>query len=587
MYLKAHRRMKDGKSHVYYSLSESVRLSRNRVVQRTVLHLGELNTTQQDRWQRTISVIEEDGQERQLRLFTDRDGQMPEADDVAEVRLSSLAVRRPRAFGACWVGCKLWETLGLRAFWDKALGEDRGAVPWAKVLELLVINRLSAPRSELSIHEKWFGQTAMDFLLDCEADVAEKDRLYRCLDRLLPHKAALERHLAGRWQDLFGARVEVLLYDLTSTYFEGEVSEVEKAQRGYSRDHRPDCQQLMLALVVTPEGFPLAYEVFEGNRQDVTTLTTIMEAMEAKYGRAQRVWVFDRGVVSEANLERIRAAGGRYLVGTPRSKLRAYERKLLNGEWAEVSETVKVQLIPEEGETYVLARSSTRANKERAMRVRRVRGLMRDLIRLRQALRRGGVKAETLRHRLGRLHERHPQAWRYVQIHGDGKDLRWRWDRGKLNAVAARDGAYLLRTNLTETDPAILWRQYVQLTEVEAAFRTLKTDLAIRPIWHWTSERIEAHLLVAFLSYCLWVCLKHKLRACAPGLTPWQCLDQFQRIVFVEVWFQLRDGRSVCLPRITQPDKPQALLLDQLGWRLPEQPPPKIYADQLQNVWPT
>jgi len=587
MYLKAHRRNKDGKAHVYYSLSESVRLSRTRVVQRTVLHLGELNTTQQESWQRTIAVIEEDGREQQLRLFTDREGQVPEADDVVEVRLSSLAVRRPRVFGSCWVGCKLWEALGLRAFWEQALGEDRGAVSWAKVLELLVINRLCAPRSELSIHEKWFGQTAMDFLLDCDAQVAEKDRLYRCLDRVLPHKAALEKHLAGRWRDLFGVRVDVLLYDLTSTYFEGEAEGVEQARRGYSRDHRPDCRQVVLALVVTPEGFPLAYEVFAGNRQDSTTLEAIMEAMESKYGRAQRVWVFDRGVVSEANLARLRACGGRYLVGTPRSHLRTHERRLLSGEWSQVTDAVQVQLIPEGGETYVLARSTTRAQKERAMRVRRVRGLMRDLIRLRKAVRHGGVAPAVLRHRLGRLHERHPQAWRYVLINDGGSGLRWRWDRAKLQAAAVRDGAYLLRTNLTETDPAVLWRQYTQLTEVEAAFRALKSDLAIRPIWHWTTERIEAHLLVAFLSYCLWVCLKQQLRAGAPALTPWQCLDQFQRILFVEVWFHLRDGRALCLPRITQPDPTQALLLDQLGWRLPEQPPPRIYAQQVPDVWPT
>ena len=349
MFLKAHERCKDGKRHVYYSLTESLRVSRKRVVQRTVLHLGELNTTQMERWQRTIEAIHEDGQRRQLRLFTDREGQVPvAADDVAEVLLSSLVVRRPRRFGDCWIGCKLWEELGLRAFWDEALGDQRGEVPWAKVVELLVVNRLCDPRSELFLHEKWFPQTAMDLLLDSTAAVAEKDRLYRALDRMVGHKEALERHLAERWRDLFGASFDVLLYDLTSTYFEGEAEGVEKAARGYSRDHRPDCVQVVIALVVTPEGFPLSYEVFEGNRADVTTLAAMLEQVEAKHGRARRIWVFDRGIVSEANLQSLRQRGGQYVVGTPRHRLRDYEQELLAGSWQQISESVQVQLIAED-----------------------------------------------------------------------------------------------------------------------------------------------------------------------------------------------------------------------------------------------
>src|ERR1017187_2735034 len=371
MFLKAHERCKDGKRHVYYSLTESLRVSRKRVVQRTVLHLGELNTTQVERWQRTIEAIHEDGQRRQLRLFTDREGQVPvAAEDVAEVILSSLVVRRPRRFGDCWIGCKLWEDLGLRAFWQDALGEQRGEVPWAKVVELLVVNRLCDPRSELFIHEKWFPQTAMDLLLDCGAAVAEKDRLYRSLDRMVAHKDALERHLADKWRDLFGASFDVLLYDLTSTYFEGEAEGVEKAARGYSRNHRPDCAQVVIALVVTPEGFPLSYEVFEGNRADVTTLEAMLEQVEAKHGRARRIWIFDRGIVSEANLQRLRERDGQYVVGTPRHRLHDYEKELLEGSWQRINESVQVQLIAREQETYVLARSVERAKKEEAMRPR-------------------------------------------------------------------------------------------------------------------------------------------------------------------------------------------------------------------------
>ena len=592
MFLKTHRIFKDGKHHVYYSLCESLRVSRKRVLQRRVLHLGELNTTQLERWQRTIEVIEEDGGRHQMRLFADRHREWDAAvapEDVAEVLLSSLVVRRPRQFGACWVGCKLWEELGLEEFWQQALGDEAGAVAWDKVVELLVVNRLVEPRSELFIHEKWFPQTAMSVLLDSDERVAEKDRLYRALDRMVEHKEALEEHLADRWKDLFGASFDVLLYDLTSTYFEGEAEEVDKAQRGYSRDHRPDCKQLIIALVVSPEGFPLSYEVFAGNRADVRTLEEMLEAVERKYGRARRVWIFDRGIVSEENLQRLRRRGASYLVGTPRAQLKSYEHRLLEGDWQSVSGEVEVQLIAQDNkETYVLARSRARAQKESAMRFRVVRGLMRDLIRLRRLLRHGRLKdPEKVLLQLGRLKERHQQAWRYLKISIEELRLHWRWDREGLRLAASRDGAYLLRTNLEGSDPAELWSQYIQLTEVEAVFRALKSDLAIRPIWHFTPKRVEAHVMVAFLGYCLWVCLKNKLKASAPSLTPWQLLDQFARIQMVEVWFKLRAGGCICLERITQPEAAQAALIHQLDWPLPQQPPPKIYKTDLKNVWTT
>ena len=588
MFLKTHRVRKDGKLHIYYSLCESLRVSRSRVTQRRVLHLGELNTTQLDRWQRSIETVHEDGQRHQMRLFTDREGQAPAAEDVAEVILSSLVVRRPRRFGECWVGCKLWEELGLREFWQTALTDERGQVPWAKVVELLVVNRLCAPRSELSIHEKWFGQTAMDLLLDSDASVAEKDRLYRCLDRMLAHKEVLEQHLAAKWRDLFGAEFDVLLYDLTSTYFEGEAVEVEKARRGYSRDHRPDCLQLLLAVVVTPEGFPLSYEVLSGNVRDEGTLDGALEAIERKHGVARRIWVFDRGVVSEANLQKLRERGARYVVGTARSQLKQYEQQLLGGDWQAISPEVRVQLLSEGPETFVLARSADRAKKEDAMRARQVRGLMRDLVCLRRSIRRGTIKQpDKILMRMGRLQERWPRAWPYLRVHWQEGRLCWDWDRPALRLASMRDGAYLLRTNLDERTPEALWKMYVQLTEVETVFRALKSDLAIRPIWHWVGSRVEAHVMVAFLGYCLWVCLKHKLKAVAPSLTPWQLLDQFGRIIQVEVWFKLRAGGAICLPRITQPEAAQALLLHQLAWQLPEQPPPKIYKDQVPDVWTT
>jgi transposase len=521
-------------------------------------------------------------------LFTDRQGQTPAAGDVAEVMLSSLMVRRPRRFGDAWVGCKVWADLGLDQFWQQALGEERGQVPWAKVVELLAVNRLCAPRSELSVHEKWFPQSAMELLLDTDASVAEKDRLYRCLDRMVGHKEGLERHLAGRWRDLFGATFDILLYDLTSTYFEGEAVEVDKARRGYSRDHRPDCLQILLAVVVTPEGFPLSYEVLPGNTRDDGTLEGALEAIERKHGKARRIWVFDRGVVNERNLEALRQHGAQYVVGTPRSGLKRYQERLLQGDWRQIAPEVQVQLLPEGPETFVLARSADRAKKEEAMRWQQIWELMRDLIRLRRGIGRGTIKdPDKILMRIGRLQERWPRAWPYVAIQWEEGRLRWRWDREALRLAALRDGAYLLRTNLNEHTPEALWKMYVQLTEVENVFRALKSELGLRPIWHWVEKRVEAHVMVASLGYCLWVCLKHKLKAIAASLTPWQLLNQFGRIMQVEVWFKLRAGGAICLQRITQPEEAQALLLNQLGWRLPDQPPPKIYKDQVPDVWTT
>lgn len=586
MFLKRRTRTKDGKTHTYYSVCESLRVSRDRVIQRQVLHLGELNTTQLASWQHSIEVLHEDGQPRQLRLFTDRDPSAPDDPDVVEVKLSSFAVKSPRRFGDCWAATQLWTDLDLHTFWHDALADDAGDVPWDKVLQLLVVNRLLAPRSELFVHEKWFPHSAMDVLLDTDARVADKDRLYRCLDRLLAHKPALEQHLAQKWQDLFGATFDLLLYDLTSTYFEGDAEAVPHARRGYSRDHRPDCKQLVLALVVTPEGFPLTYEVFPGNRLDRTTLTHILDTIEAKFGKARRLWVFDRGIVSEDNLEQLRQRGAHYLVGTPKSQLQAYEQKLLTGQWQQISEAVQVQLVPAADEVYVLCRSTGRVQKERAIRRGWLRQLIGDLRRLRRRVRTGQLKQRELIQRLiGRLQERHPQAWRWLQWELQDTDaglaFDWDWAREKFQKSTRAEGAYLLRAHWTERDPATLWQTYVQLTEAEAAFRTLKSEVKVRPIWHWTQTRVEAHVLVAFLGYCLWVCLKKKAGRSAPSLTPWQILDQLGRIALVEVWFELRDGRRMCLPRITQPEPAQAVLLAQLNWSLPHQPPPRVFPKDL------
>jgi transposase len=590
--LKRHVRCKHGKAHVYYSLCESVRVSSNRVIQRRVLNLGELNTTQLERWQRSIEVVQHEGERRQYRLFTDREGAAPpDAPDVCEVVLSSLSVRHPRQFGACWLGSRLWQELGLDTFFAEALHDRRGPVEWSKVIELLAVSRLYDPQSELGVHQRWFGTTAMATVLGTDEAVAAKDRLYRALDKALEHKEALETHLATRWRDLFGAKCDLLLYDLTSTYFEGQAGEAPKAAFGYSRDHRPDCRQLILALVVTAEGFPLSYEVFEGNRADVSTLEEILDSVERKHGSLGRVWVFDRGIVSEENLELLRQRGAAYLVATPKRKLAAFERELLNEEWTQVvgRPEIEVKSVERDGEVYVLSRSRERAERERSIRLRALHGLRKDLTRLSKAVRTGRLRQrDGILLRLGRLKERWPNGWPYLKkVELTDAELIWRWDRKKLRSAWLQQGAYLLRTNQTGEDPEQRWRQYLQLTEVESVFRTLKSQLNLRPIWHRIQARVEAHILVAFLGYCLWVCLKQKLKAVAGSLTPAQVLHQLKQILLVEVWFDLRQGGKICLPRITQPEDSQSLILHRLGWSLPAQPPPKIYRDQDRFVWTT
>lgn len=395
-------------------------------------------------------MLHEDGQRRQLRLFTDRDQSAPNDPEVVEVKLSSFAVKSPRRFGDCWAATQLWGDLGLRQFWQSVLAHSPGDVPWDKVLERLVVNRRLAPRSELFVHEKGFPQTAMDVWLDTGARVADKDRRYRCLDRLLAHKSALEQHWAAKWKDLFGATVDLLRYDLTRTYFEGDVDAVPKARRGYSRDHRPDGKQLVLALIVTPEGFPLTCEVFPGNRLDHTTLREILDTIEKKFGKARRLWGFDRGSVSEDNWELLRERGAHYLVGTPRSQLKAYAQPLLDGDWQKVSDAVPVQLIPERDEVYVRCRSTGRVAKERALRRRWLRLLIGDLRSLRRRVREGQLKQrELIQRALGRLQERHPQAWRWLQWElketEAGLAFAWDWDREKFQKSARAEGAYRAR----------------------------------------------------------------------------------------------------------------------------------------------
>ena len=582
MFLRAIKRKKDGKEHRYFSVVENRRLRDRRVVQRTVLYLGEINDSQQEAWQRSLEAFDEtENASRQIRLFPE-DRPIPEgALDSVQVKLSEMRLLRARSFGDCWLGCILWEQLELDRFWEKHLPAGREAVRWSKVLQVLVVNRLIAPGSEWSIHRHWFDSSAMDQLVGEDFVLAEKNRLYRCLDRLLPHQAALFSHLQERWRDLFSARFDVLLYDLTSTYFEGEMQQYDQAKHGYSRDGRPDCRQVVIALVVTPDGFPMAYEVMAGNTSDKTTLKHFLEKIETQYGKVNRVWVMDRGIPTEEVLAQMRESetAVHYLVGTPRGRLSKLEAAFLDRPWERVRDSVEVKLLSHEGELYVLAKSRGRQQKERAMRRRRLKKLWKTLHRLKEQ----NLKRDDLLLRLGAARKEAGRAYGLVKISlpkegPPGESLRFSLNKEKLRRIRQREGRYLLRSNLTEENPAILWERYVQLTEIEAAFKCLKSELAIRPIFHQLPHRIEAHILVAFLAYCLMVTLKKRLTARAPGLTPHAVLEKLSTIKMIDVHLPTTDGRELLMPRYTQPEEEHFLVLEQIGLELPSQPPPRISA---------
>ena len=586
MYLRANTRSKDGKQHRYFSVVESRRLNGGQPTQRTVLYLGEINDSQEAVWRKTLEVFDEAEQRHSNRsLFPDDREVPPEAVNSIQVKLSEMELHRPRAFGNCWLGCELWRQLGLEEFWNRQLGGEtkRERVSWEKVLRLLVVNRLIDPGSEFRVHRQWFDRSGMDELLGEDFAVAGKDRLYRCLDRLVAHQQELFVHLRQRWQDLFGAQFDVLLYDLTSTYIEGEGEQIPKARHGYSRDHRFDCRQVVIALVITPEGFPLAYEVMEGNTQDRTTLRGFLEKIETMYGKARRVWVMDRGIPTEEVLEEMRKpeSGVSYLVGAPRGRIHKQEKRWLELEWQKVRESVEVKLLAEQGELYVLAKSEGRRAKEQAIRRRK---LVRLLLKLR-AMRRSLPGRDKLLMRIGAAKKEAGRAWWFVQIHlpEEGESVSretftFAVNKEKLKKAELRDGHYLLRSNLVGEDPAVLWERYVQLTQIEAAFRSLKSDLGIRPIHHQLQHRVEAHILVAFLSYCLSVTLKQRLQALAPGLTPKAVLEQLATIQMLDVCFPTTDGRLLVMPRFTEPEPAQKILLHRLKLSLPAQPPPRIKA---------
>jgi transposase len=589
MFLRSNNRKKDGKDHRYFSIVENHRLASDKTVQRTVLYLGEINDQQQAAWRKTLSVFDEEQQEyANLSLFPD-DREIPaDAVDSLQVKVSGLELRRPRVFGSCWLGCELWRQLGLHEFWDTRLAGSREEVAWEKVLQLLVVNRLLDPGSEFRVHRQWYLSTAMDALLGTDFAVAEKDRLYRCLDRVLEHKQELFVWLRQKWADLFQADFEVLLYDLTSTYFEGAMDQNPKAKYGHSRDKRTDCLQVVIALVITSDGFPLAYEVMDGNTSDRATLRGFLDKIEKTYGKAKRMWVMDRGIPSEEILREMRDPAREifYLVGTPKGKIQQYEKKWLDLPWQKVRESVEVKLFEQEGELYVLAKSAGRQAKETAMRRKRLARLFRKL----RAMRRSLPSRDQLLMRLGAAKSAAGRAFQFVHLQVPGEDqvvtretFQFRVDKKKLQAAEWRDGHYLLRSNLTAGDPSVLWARYVQLTQIESVFRSLKSELGIRPIYHQLEHRADAHILIAFLAYCLQITLKQRLLLHAPGLTPTAVLEKLAEIQMIDIWIPTVDQRWLILPRYTQPSSDTKLLIEKLRLELPSQPPPRLTAQEESN----
>ena len=613
MFLRCNRRKKDGKVHEYWCVVENRRLSDGRVAQRQVLYLGEINASQRESWRRTVEV-QDDGGRHQAALFA-ADSVPADSVDAIGVCLSQLRLLRPRQWGACWLAMELWQQLDLDSFWRPRLPPSREGTPWLKVLQTLVAYRLIDPGSEWRLHRQWFDASAMADLLEADFALAKKNTLYRCLDLLVKHKDELFKFLVRRWGELFDAKFDMLLYDLTSTYFETDVERGahDLRQFGYSRDKRGDCRQVVIALIVTPEGYPLSYEVMSGNTADSTTLGDFLDRIEQRYGHANRIWVMDRGIPTEDSLSKMRSMGASYLVGTPKGRLSKLEQAFLDRPWAVVREGVQAKRLVTEEDIYVLAQSDARIGKERGMRRKRLRRyvdrlktlkdqtLTRDqlLMKLGAAKHEAGRAASLIKLTIANDDVPRPKTKRKSSTPTPTPTaastkasaptatasatpavakLEFRLDRAKLRLVRRREGRYLLRTNLITHEPDQLWRFYIQLTEVEQAFKELKHDLSVRPIYHRIEPRIEAHIFVAFLAYCLQVTLKARLRIAARGITPREVIAKFKTIQMVDVHVPTTDGRELVLSRYTQPEADHRMLLEQLRLTLPEQPPPKITA---------
>ena len=585
MFLRCYKRKKNGKLHHYYSVVENRRIANGRVAQKTVLYLGEITSDQEKAWRKTLQVFDVDQNKPVYKyLFATEEESICEDIDAIPVRLSHLKLSHPRVFGDCWLGCQIWDELKLDSFWKKRIDGYKTTIAFSKVLKLLVINRLIKPGSELYVHQHWFDQTAMDVLLDCDFTVAQKNRLYECLDKILPYKDELCQYLKERWETLFDISYDVLLYDLTSTYFEGLCEQNPKARFGHSKDRRSDCRQVLIALVVTPDGFPLNYEVLAGNTSEKTTLADLLTKIESRYGKSRRVWLMDRGIPKEETLSLMRNTGVNYLVGTPRKLLDSFEQSLLQTQWQRARGDVYVKSIKDQSETYVLAKSKARLQKERAIRHRKLRTYLRGLDKLQKNYR----DRDRFLKRLGVLLHEAGSCSKCVdiQLPPEGKkvspkNFKYRFNRQAYRQMIHRDGKYFLRTNQTGKHPVELWEQYMLQTRVEQSFKELKSDLSIRPIHHHLESRVDAHIFIAFMSYCLQTTLRQKLKHSAPGLTSQSALEIFSKIQLLDVYIPTQDNRTLHLQRYTEPEQDHKILLEKLNLTLPAQAPPKIYRNQV------
>jgi hypothetical protein len=582
MFLRMTKRKKDGKEHRYWSIVENHRISGGRVVQKHVLYLGEINDSQREAWWRSIEILESGKKKpRKISLFPEDRKVQSNDHEVIHVQVNRMRLVRPRQWGACWMALLLWDQLQLDRYWREKLPPSRKGTRWLNILKTLVCYRLIQPGSEWRLHREWYGNSAMGDLLGEEGEAIPYQNLYRCLDKLLEHKEGMFSFLKQRWQDMFNADFDVLLYDLTSTYFESDPPGAGKKRYGYSRDKRFDCVQVVIALVVTPDGFPLCYEVMAGNTSDRTTLRRFLKKIEDQYGKARRVWIMDRGIPTEEVLGEMRQSEVPvyYLVGTPKGRLNKLEAQLLSLPWEKVRDSLNVKLLRQDGELYVLACSTSRQAKERAMRRRRLKRYWNRLKELREQK----LDRDRLLMKIGAAKKEAGNAARLVELSLPLPDqdvapetFNFRLIKGKLRKVRRQEGQYLLRSNLVGEEASTLWRYYVQLVEVEQAFKTLKMDLSLRPVYHSKDERIEAHIFVSFMSYCLQVTLQQRLKALAPGLTVRSILEKFASIQMVDVHLPTTDGKELRLPRYTEPSKEHLLLLSRLNLQLPPQPRPEL-----------
>ncbi len=590
MYLRRHRKKVAGEEYGYWSLVESMRTARG-PRQRIVATIGKLPDYDQEEqigWEEIGRIL--DGKARpELELFK----KIEEPPVWAKVNLNRVSVERLRHFGDIYLALLLWSKLGFAAFCKEQLPTGREEIPWAVMVCILVMARFCAPSSELQIADSWYGKTALDDLLGVPFDKINEDRLYRALDALLPHKDELCRHLQARYGELFGTTFDFLFYDITSTYFEGNAKGNPQAQRGYSRDKRSDCPQVCIGLVASREGLPLSFEIFDGNRVDVTTPKDMIQIMESKYGKANRIWVMDRGMVSEDNLDYMRQKGARYLVGTPKAMLKKFEQQLLSHNWEEVQSGVEVRLCPgsdDQAETFVLCRSQGRREKENAILNRFVQNMEAGLVKMEASMASGKLQdRQKAERRIGRLQERNSRAASLFTItvtetktEKEKKlEMIFHKNEDRYRQLLKNGGYYLLRTNWTEADPKTLWNTYIQLTEVEDAFRTIKHDLGMRPVYHQKNDRVQAHIFVCFLSLAMWRALQQWMKASGLGTAPRKLLEEMKEIKSLDVLLPTRD-KQVRLRVVSTAPKELKVLLQRMKILLPSRP--KIIENVVQKI---